>query len=99
MIMQHPSVSGVFIEVKGNEQKGAVPGRPISPSITPAAGGHDAGKFARGLLLIIKIIDPFFIDRSGGVVEKSLFGRQMRIAGPAILLTMRTVGRSSLQLA
>ena len=54
-------------------------------------------QIAVGLLLVLEVVHPLLVG--GRVVEvvHGLLGRQMGVAGPAVLLAVRAVGRVAVE--
>ena len=90
---QHAGVAAILVEIPGDQDVRAVPGRAISPLVAPAEGRHNAGQVSVGPLLVLKVVHPLLVGRGVVEVVHRLFGRQMGVAGPAVLLAVRAVGR------
>ncbi len=66
---------------------------PFPPFVAPAACRHDRGQDAVWLLFVAEIGEPFFVDGDRVKIIQPGFGRDLRIAGPAVLFALRAVGR------
>src|ERR1035441_10684048 len=99
VVAEDLGVAAILVEVERDQQEGAVPRRAVAPRVAPAAGGDNAGQFARRALLIAQVVDPLGINGGRGIVEQPLLSGEVGVARPAVLLAMRAIRRDALQVA
>src|SRR5258707_631722 len=92
-------IAVVFVQIPGDQSECAVPSRSVAPLVSPAAAWYYARQLARWPLLVSEVVDPFLVKADAIEVEQALLGREMRIAGPAVLFSMRAICRDALQVA
>ena len=96
---QYGTVSGVEVKIPGDQDQGAVPCGAAAPVVAPATGGDDPGKLAALPLHVMEIPQPLAIGSVGIEIQEDLFGRQMRIAGPAVLFPVRAIRGNAVVIA
>ena len=89
----------VQVQIVGNDEKRAVPGRAVAPRVAPATCRHDSRQFAVGLLLVGHVVEPLFVDGDRIVIPQRRLAGQVRIGHPAVLLAVRAIGGDAVQIA
>ena len=92
-------IAAIALHKVRHDEVAGIPRGTEAPVIPPVRSGHDAGKLPVLPLAVLKFRNPFFVGRSDVVVHQRLFGGKLRVARPAVLFALRTVGRNAVIVA
>ena len=86
------TVPGVEVDIPRDEDERAVPRGTGTPVVAPGGAGHDARELTVRALAVHHAVQPLAVGGLDIEIPEPELGRELGVAGPAVLLAMRTVG-------